>query len=180
MPVYVSMFRGINVGGGKTIKMERLRAAFEALSFFRVRTYAQSGNVVFKTTQGSPAALPKKIQERILRDFGFPVPVILKTTEEMERVVAANPFAEEKSIEQSKLHVTFLSHALPRTVVTALEGLAAGKERFCILNQEVYLSCPNGYGRTKLSNTNIEKKLSVVATTRNWKTVKALLEMTQS
>ena len=179
MPAYVSMLRGINVGG-KTIKMERLRAAFEALSFFRVRTYAQSGNVVFETTQGSPAALPKKIQERILRDFGFPVPVILKTTEEMERVVAADPFAEEKSIEQSKLHVTFLSHALPRTAVTALEGLAAGKERFCILNQEVYLYCPNGYGRTKLSNTNIEKKLSVVATTRNWKTVKALLEMTQS
>ena len=75
MPAYVSMLRGINVGG-KTIKMERLRAAFEALSFLRVRTYAQSGNVVFETTQGSPAALPKKIQERILRDFGFPVPVI--------------------------------------------------------------------------------------------------------
>ena len=179
MPAYVSMLRGINVGG-KTIKMERLRAAFEALSFFRVRTYAQSGNVVFETTQGSPAALSKRIQERILRDFGFPVPVILKTTEEMERVVAGNPFAEEKSIERSKLHVTFLSHALPRTAVTALKGLAAGKERFCILNQEVYLYCPNGYGRTKLSNTNIEKKLSVVATTRNWKTVRALLEMTQS
>ena len=179
MPAYVSMLRGINVGG-KTIKMERLRAAFEALSFSRVRSYVQSGNIVFETTQGSPAALSKRIQERILRDFGFPVPVILKTTEEMERVVAANPFAEEKSIEQSKLHVTFLSHALPRTAVTALEGLAAGKERFCILNQEVYLYCPNGYGRTKLSNTNIEKKLSVVATTRNWKTAKALLEMTQS
>src|SRR5215472_1516474 len=115
MPAYVSMLRGINVGGGKTIKIERLRAAFEALSFFRVRTYAQSGNVVFETTQGSPAALSKRIQERILRDFGFPVPVILKTTEEMERVVAANPFVEEKSIQQSKLHVTFLSHALPRT-----------------------------------------------------------------
>ena len=111
MPAYVSMLRGINVRG-KTIKMERLRAAFEALSFFRVRTYAQSGNVVFETTQGSPAALSKRIQERILRDFGFPVLVILKTTEEMERVVAGNPFAEEKSIEQSKLHVTFLSHAL--------------------------------------------------------------------
>ena len=173
------MLRGINVRG-KTIKMERLRAAFEALSFFRVRTYAQSGNVVFETTQGSPAALSKRIQERILRDFGFPVLVILKTTEEMERVVAGNPFAEEKSIEQSKLHVTFLSHALPWTAVTALKGLAAGKERFCILNQEVYLYCPKGYGRTKLSNTNIEKKLSVVATTRNWKTVRALLEMTQS
>src|SRR5215472_10106716 len=109
MPAYVSMLRGINVGGGKTIKMERLRAAFEALGFSRVRTYVQSGNVVFETTQGSHAALSKRIQERILRDFGFPIPVILKTTEEMERVVVADPFAQEESIDQSKLHVTFLS-----------------------------------------------------------------------
>ena len=71
MPAYVSMLRGINVGGGKTIKMERLRAAFEALSFFRVRTYAQSGNVVFKTTQGSPAALPKRFKSEFCETSAF-------------------------------------------------------------------------------------------------------------
>ena len=95
----------------------------------------------------------------------------------MEDIVATNPFVKEKSIDQSKLHVTFLSDYPSKTAANDLEGLAAAAERFRVLNQEVYLYCPNGYGKTKLSNAAIEKKLSVVATTRNWKTVNALFEM---
>ena len=80
MPIYVAMLRGINVGRGKVVKMERLRASLGKLGFGGVRTYVQSGNVVFQSEQKSAAEISKKIEAKILRDFGFAVPVILKTS----------------------------------------------------------------------------------------------------
>jgi uncharacterized protein (DUF1697 family) len=176
MPAYVAMLRGVNVAQ-KTIKMERLRAAFEELGFTCVRTYVQSGNVVFQAGRASAAVLSKRIEDRILRKFGFSVPVILKTSKEMEEIVSRNLFVKEKAIDHSKLHVTLLSKAPPGAGAENLKALAAKSERFRVSNQEVYLYCPDGYGKTKLSNSTIERKLSVVATTRNWKTLNALLEM---
>lgn len=180
MPTYVAMLRGINVGPGKIVKMERLRASFEALGFDGVRTYVQSGNVVFESEQKSSAGLSEKIEEKIQRDFGFKVPVLVKASREIEQIVSDNPLAKEKGIDHSKLHVTFLSDPPPKTAVKFLEPLATARERFRILNREIYLYCPDGYGNTKLSNNAIEKKLSVVATTRNWRTVNTLLEMCSS
>jgi uncharacterized protein (DUF1697 family) len=180
VPTYVAMLRGINVGSGKVVKMERLRASFAALGFGGVRTYVQSGNVVFESEQKSATGLSKKIEEKIQRDFGFTVPVLVKTSKEIAQTVNDNPLVKEKGIDHSKLHVTFLSDAPPKTAVKALEPLATGRERFRILNREISLYCPDGYGRTKLSNTAIEKKLSFVATTRNWRTVSTLLEMCRS
>jgi uncharacterized protein (DUF1697 family) len=180
MATYIAMLRGINVGSGKIVKMERLRASFEALGFDRVRTYVQSGNVIFESEQRSAGGLSRKIEEKIQRDFGFRVPVLVKTSKEIEQIVSDNSLVKEEGIDHSKLHVTFLSDAPPKTAVKVLEPLATGRERFRILNREIYLYCPDGYGRTKLSNNAIEKKLSVVATTRNWRTVNTLLEMCSS
>jgi uncharacterized protein (DUF1697 family) len=180
MSIYVAMLRGINVGRGKVVKMERLRASLESLGFSGVRTYVQSGNAVFESERKPAAELSKKIEAKILRDFGFAVPVILKTSKEIEQVVSDNPLVKEKGIDHSKLHVTFLSDAPPAAAAKALEPLATSHERFRVLNREVYLYCPDGYGRSKLTNTTIEKKFSVVATTRNWRTVNALLEMAKT
>jgi uncharacterized protein (DUF1697 family) len=180
MPTYVAMLRGINVGSGKIVKMERLRASFEALGLNGVRTYVQSGNVIFESEKNSATELSRKIEEKIRGDFGFAVSVLLKTAKEIGQTVSDNPLVKEKGIDHSKLHVTFLSDAPPKTAVKALEPLATGRERFRILNREIYLYCPDGYGRTKLSNNAIEKKFSVVATTRNWRTVNTLLDMCRS
>jgi uncharacterized protein (DUF1697 family) len=173
------MLRGINVAQ-KWIEMERLRTTFETLGFSGIRTYVQSGNVVFQTKQGSLAPLAKEITEQIRRDFGFDVPVLLRTLKEMENVVGCNPFLKDKAIDQAKLHVTFLADAPAVAIVSGLEPLASKSERFRVVGREVYLYCPDGYGRTKLSNNAIERKLSLVATTRNWRTVNALLEMAQA
>ena len=179
MPTYVAMLRGINVSGHKMIKMESLRASFGALKLSNVQTYVQSGNVIFECADGSVAALSEKIERRILRDFGFSVPVFLRTSKELEQTIIRNPFLTDTAIDHSKLHVTFLSDAAPKMALEALQPLAVKPEQFRVLGRQVYLYCPNGYGRTKLSNTAIEKKLSVGATTRNWKTVNTLLAMTQ-
>lgn len=176
MTTYVAILRGINVSGHKIIKMDRLRASFEEIGFTNVKTYVQSGNVIFETGE-PPAGLAAKIEKRILDDFGFDVPVLTKSSKEMMDIVKRNPFLKDKSIDQGKLHVTFLSDDPSRNALELLKPLAVGAEQVHIVGRAVYLYCPNGYGNTKLNNTAIEKKLSCRATTRNWATTNKLLEL---
>ncbi len=177
MPIYISMLRGINVGGHKKVPMAQLRAMFESLGFEQVRTYIQSGNVVFKAAKSPPLNLSRKIEGKIQDEFGFAAPVITRTSEEMGEAIRANPFLKEKGIDLSKLHVTFLSGAPGPAAVKTLESLAAEPDQFRACGREIYLYCPNGYGQTKLANNALEKVLSLSATTRNWNTVNKLYEM---
>jgi len=143
-----------------------------------VKTYVQSGNVVFKAPAQVSGKLEEKIVKKVLQQFGFSVPVMVKSAEEMSEVVKKNPFLKEKGIDSSKFHVTFLSCAPEQTALKMLDAIAAGPDRFCVSKEAIYLHCPNGYGETKLSNNVFEKVLSVSATTRNWNTVNKLHEMT--
>jgi uncharacterized protein (DUF1697 family) len=177
MPNWVALLRGINVTGHKPILMERLRGLFKSMGFDNVRTYVQSGNVVFEAASDTRDALARKIGEAIRRDFGFSIVVILRTSEELEKVVKRNPFLIEGEIDEAKLHVTFLAKPPDKTALKKLETLPTLPDRFRLIGCEIYLYCPEGYGRTKLSNSAFEKKLSVGATTRNWKTTKVLCGM---
>ena len=174
MPIYIAMLRGINVGGKKIVRMEHLRASFEALEFGRVRTYVQSGNVIFKAVRASPDDLSKTIAEKISKEFGFPIPVIVRTSDEMGRVVGGNSFLKERGLDPSKLHITFLAAPPAKDAKERIDALNAGPDQFRITGREIYLYCPGGYGRTKLSNNAVEKALSIGATTRNWTTVSTL------
>lgn len=180
MPIYIAMLRGINVSGQKIIKMERLRASFEALGFSEIKTYVQSGNVVFKTEKASTAGLAEKIAKKILNDFGFSVSVLIRTPAEPGEVLKQNPFPKQPAGNENKSYVTFLSEPVPRGAEAFLKPLAAKTERFFVSGREIYLHCPDGYGNTKFSNSAIEKKLSLEATTRNWRTVNSLFEMAQN
>jgi len=171
------MLRGINVGGQKIVNMEKLRASFEKLGFGRVRTYVQSGNVIFEASKTSSDIFSKSIEGKILSDFGFSVVLVLRSSDEMKKIANDNPFLKEKGIDHSKLHITFLSQLPAKAALGKLDSLNAVPDQFRIRDREVYLYCPNGYGHSKLSNTTFEKLLSVQATTRNWKTVKTLVEM---
>ena len=112
MPIYISMLRGINVGGHKRIKMDRLRQSFEALGFEQVQTYIQSGNVVFKAGKVSAVRIVQKNREReSSADFGFSASVISRTSDEIDKTIANNPFLNKSGIDPDKLHVMFLSEA---------------------------------------------------------------------
>ncbi len=138
MPNYIAMLRGINVSGHKIIKMEHLRASFAALGFSNVKTYVQSGNVVFESASDSAASLTKRIEERIMRDFGFSVPVFLKTSKELEKIIQRNPFLKAPALDRSKLHVTFLSDDPPENALEQLRPLARTPEQFRIMGREIH------------------------------------------
>lgn len=177
MPVYISMLRGVNVGSHNRIKMERFRESCKALGFERIQTYIQSGNAVFRAERQSPLAVSQRIEERILADFGLSVPVLTRTSADMNKTIQGNPFLNKRGIDLTKLHVTFLSHVPAKAGLEKMAAVAPGPDAFHHCGEAIYLHCPNGYGETKLSNTFFEKTLSVSATTRNWKTVNKLYEM---
>jgi uncharacterized protein (DUF1697 family) len=178
MTVFISLLRGINVGGHKRIGMADLVQLCKTLGFDNVRTYLQSGNVLFESPDQDPGRLSDMISENISAKFGFSVNVIIRTSDELRRIILANPFAKE-GLDSGKYHVTFLSDIPSEAFQGSRMKGKDGLDRYVIIEREVYLFCPNGYGRTKLSNTFFEKKPGVFATTRNWKTVNTLAEMAE-
>src|ERR1700727_2889961 len=103
MPTYIAMLRGINVGAHNRVKMNALRGSFESLGFKKVQTYIQSGNVVFQATKTSPSVLRKKIEEKLTADCGFSALGILRSQEDFEKAIAANPFVKKPNIDPEKL-----------------------------------------------------------------------------
>ncbi len=179
MPIYVSMLRGINVGGNKRMKMERLRESFEALGFEQVKTFIQSGNVIYKAAKTSTTALSNRIEKKLLEDFGFPVFVVSRTVDEMIAAIENNPFATAPGIDQEKLHVMFLSESPTATALSKLATLTVSPDQSTCVGKEIYLYLPNGAGESKLMKSPIDRVLSVVTTTRNWRTVNSLRQMCQ-
>jgi len=178
VPTYIALLRGVNVGAHNRMKMDQLRQSLEGLGFVEVRTYIQSGNVVFKNARHSPSDLSQRIEQRIFRDFGLSVPVISRTAEELGKAIQNNPFLRERGIDLSKLHVTFLSEAPAQSSLKKLDTLAAGRDQFRYCGKEIYLYCPDGLARTKLFGNASDRALAVSATTtRNWKTVNTLYAM---
>jgi len=178
MKTYISMLRAINVVGKRMIKMPELVRLYDNLMLKDVRTYIQSGNVIFKTDDGnSSEVLSMKIEQAILEKFGFDVAVILRTPEEIAAAIGNNPFRNPDGSVKENIYVTFLENEPLSELSTAINITAYLPDRFIIKGKEIYIDCAGGYGTTKLSNNFFENKLKVRATTRNWKTVKVLSEM---
>ena len=160
--------------------MTDLQRAVEEMGFGNVSTYLQSGNVIFNCRHAQTEKLAMHIQEKLSETFGFTINVVIRTQEELEKIIATNPLVDSADVARDKLYVTFLADVPDKTVASELEITPGADEKFAIVSSEVYLYCPNGYARTKLNNAAFEKKLRTVATTRNWKTINKLLSVSNS
>jgi uncharacterized protein (DUF1697 family) len=176
--IFLSLLRGINVGGRK-VPMADLRLLYAELGFKNITTYIQSGNVISESKTAG-FALEKKIEKKLKGKFGFDVSVITRTKEELNAIIKNNPFIKEKNIALEKLYVIFLNEIPDPVLKKNLIESDLGPERFVIIDKTIYLYCPVGYGEAKLNNNFFEKKLKVIATTRNWKTTNILLDMMKS
>jgi uncharacterized protein (DUF1697 family) len=177
MPTYIALLRGINVGGKNPIKMADLVSAFAALGYKSIETYVQSGNVVFDCEEKDPATIVVKIEAKLLRSFGTEIQALVRTAPGFAKMPGKNPFLDKPAGVFETLYVTFLSTSMEKRIAESADLPKGKDEEFRIVGGEVFLYLPNGYGRTKLNNTLFEKKLGCVATTRNWKTVMALVNL---
>lgn len=178
MSKYISLLRGINVGGRRKILMVDLKEVYKQLGFSNVQTYIQSGNVWFETKSNEkPENIATQIAKSIKEKYDFEVPAILRSTEEMSKILDDNPFLKEENVDIKKLHVTFLADMSNESELEAIKTFNYEPDRFEIIGKEVFIYCEDKYHKSKLSNTFFEKKLKVTTTTRNWKTVGKLVEL---
>ena len=177
MQTHLALLRGINVSGKKLIKMEDLRNPMEQSGFENVKTYIQSGNVIFDSKETSKEKLAQKIKELILGQYGFDVGIVMLDEKMLEKAITENPFISESNVDVKQLYVAFLSEK-PSDENQGRMKQANIDNDIAILSDEVmYLKYDSNAGKSKLSTNLIENKLKVTATSRNWNTTLKLLDL---
>ena len=179
MTSYVSLFRGINVGGHQTVRMEALKELHTSLDLRDVQTYIQSGNVVFASDGADVTQIQKEIEDGFAQKFGFQVKVMVRTAGEFNVLIENNPFQNQPMKESKWVVAMFLASHPNSTAREDIQKTYTGPEELHIMGQEVYIYYPEGIGRSKLTNTFLEKKLKTMGTARNWNTVLRLRKMMQ-
>ena len=173
---YVALLRGINVGGNNPLPMKDLTALFAKAGCDAVQTYIQSGNVVFRADRDLAASLPATLAKAIAARTQMRIPVLLRSAGELRRIAERNPFVE-RGMDPSKLHAVFLAAAPGAAAVAKLDPKRSPPDEFVVRGAEIYLHCPDGFGRSKLSNAYFDAKLDTISTVRNWRTVLKLLDL---
>lgn len=180
MPVYVSLIRGINVGGNKTIKMAMLKALYEELRLDGVKTLLNSGNVVFATKEKSRRKLTATIEDAIEREVGFRPTVVIRSAAELKTIAERNPFPKMAKADPGHLVWMALAGKPDKDAPKRLAEACSGPEETEIAGEDAYITYPNGIGRSKLTNALLEKHLCVAGTARNWNTLTKLVEMVEA
>jgi len=189
MRTYVALLRAVNVGGYGKLSMADFRNLLDGLGFKNVRTYIQSGNAVFDVPSGakapgSPARVGAAIAAGLAKLTGAPVDVILRTHEDLARVIAGNPFAVEAAADGARVHVAFLAGQAAPAADAALEAIAqkypARRDRYHLAGDHIYFHFPEGAGETKFTGKSLDRALGVPGTGRNWNTVLKLHQMSET
>jgi len=176
----IAILRGINVGGKRKILMADLKLLFDDLGFINITTYIQSGNVIFNSeSKLTDIQITEKIEKAITNKYGFSVPVIVKSAKEIEESIRENPFYQKQNPDINKLHLTLLKEQPTNENILKTESYNYEPDKFVIKGKRVFVFCNGKYHQSKLTNNFFENKLKVPATTRNWKTVLKLVELSK-
>lgn len=175
MPVWIALFRGINVGGNRILPMKDLAALLRELDCADVKTYIQSGNAVFRNAETDASKLADRIAAAIEAGFGFAPRIMLLSRKALQEAASANPYPHAQADHKS-LHLSFLAETPANPNRAALAALKSDTESYALEGQVFYLHAPDGIGRSRLAAA-VERHLGVDATARNWRTVEALLEL---
>lgn len=176
---YIALLRGINVNGQKIIKMDHLKSIFESLPVEQVRTYIQSGNVVFQSAEASTEKLRSDIESGLKQALGYEVDVVVRTKDELKLTIERNPFGDGASAEEGKVYVSFLAKEPSAEAAVVLASFQSDVDEYRLAGHDVHIRCRGQYGKSLFSNNFLEKKLGVTATTRNWQTVNKLASMAE-
>jgi len=178
MPAYIALLRAVNVSGTNRLSMAEFRRMLESLGYARVETYIQSGNAVFDANE--PAArVAKAVAAGLEKLMGGPVGVIVRTHDELARVIAANPYADHAAADGARVHVVFLSGVPAAAEIAGLAKIPPRRDRYHCSGDALYLHLPDGAGESKYTAKTLDRILGVSVTARNWNTVVKLHEMSR-
>jgi uncharacterized protein (DUF1697 family) len=181
MMTYISFLRGVNMTGHNSIKMTDLAVLYKNLGFSDAETYIQSGNVIFSgANERSPSDISQKIEQAILEKFNYTVPVMVRSVKEIKELLSSNPFINEEKFDPSKMAVIFLNEEASDIQIQKVISVNYPPDKFEIIGKEIFIYCPNGFGRTKLYTNFFEKKMGVKGTGRNWKTITTIMSISEN
>lgn len=173
---YIALLRGINVSGQKLVRMADLRQHFASCGAVNVRTYIQSGNVIFEHREPRVVTLREILERHLAEKLGYPVPTIVKSAKDFAAIAGANPYDTSLPEFGKRMYVCFFEKAPSDAAIPGIQPLVTETERFVVRGEAGYAYYADGLGRAKLSGNVMERKLGL-ATLRNWNTVTALLAM---
>lgn len=166
------------MAGHNKIQATELSSLYRKMGFKDVRTYIQSGNVIFSLDDNADVNLvASNIESAILKKFNYTIPVCIRTVSEINKVISDNPFFDEMNFDPSRLAVIFLYEMPSGEQVEKVKNVEYPPDKFKIIGKEIFIYCPNGFGKTKLYTNFFENKMKVRGTARNWKTIKNILEI---
>ncbi len=177
MTTHIALLRGINVSGHNKIKMAELKQLFIDLGFNEVTTYIQSGNVIFQSEQTTISKIEQQIVELVKKEFGHIIKVLVLTKKQLKTVFESNPFLKNKAIDIKALYAILLKDNYIAEGIKLIEPYLTNNEELKLIDNCVYINYPIGAGKSKLTINIIEKKLKTIATSRNWRTITKLVEL---
>lgn len=182
MPTYIALLRAVNVGSTGKLPMADFRKLLAELGYRKVETYIQSGNAVFDAPGPAPK-VAKAIATALEKQMGAPAGVLVRTHDELTRVIADNPFAAEAAADGAKVHAVFLSVSPARSVAAGLDRIVTQypqrRDRYDVAGDTLYLHLPEGAAETKFTAKSIDRILGGTGTARNWNTVLRLHAMSK-
>lgn len=176
---FVALLRGINVGGKNKLPMKDLVDLFTRTGCTEVRTFIQSGNIIFQAEPDDALEIPDRVTAQIAERHRLRVPVILRSVDQLRAVSSGNPFLQA-GVSEEILHVMFLANRPDPVRVASLDPNRSAPDAFSVRGQEIYLKFPHGVAETRLSNSYFDSKLATISTGRNWRTVTTLLALMES
>lgn len=177
----ICFLRSVNMAGHNKIKMSALTQLFSDEGFSDVLTYIQSGNIIF-TDPGkrNDEALSGKIEKAISKAFNLNVSAVIRSVAELEHLTSRNPYLSEKDFNPSRMGVVFLRKEPLPEAVKKMDSIDFPPDKFEISGKEIFLFCPHGFGRSKLSTNFFENKMKVTGTARNWQTIMKILDLAKN
>jgi uncharacterized protein (DUF1697 family) len=180
MQTLISFLRGVNMAGHNKIKMSGLAELYGKVGFRESETYIQSGNVIFTNEEDLPAEdITSKIEKAIQKKFKLDIAVMIRTPEEIKKIISINPFSGEENFDPAKMACLFMHETPSEGQISKIKDVHYHPDKFKIIGKEIFIYCPNGFGKTKLYTNFFEKKMGIAGTARNWKTINTILDIAE-
>ncbi len=180
MTTWVVLLRAINLGSHNKVPMPALRAALSEAGFQGVRSYVQSGNLVFRSPHRSPRRVAHAVHDLVDRQFGVDAPVVVRTPAQLTATIAANPFPDAAEDRPKLLHVSFLAEEPSPEGVQALLAEPLATDTCRVVGQDLFIDYTDGVHGSKLTPNFLSRRLGVEGTARNWRTVLAIADLCQA
>ena len=173
----VALLKGINVGGNRKVPMPKLIALVESAGLTAVKSYINSGNIVFEAAKLKPEQVCTKIEKRIEQGFGFKVEVVVRTASQWEKYSSGSPFPSAESNRPTMLHLGLSKNTLKGVLIEALTEKAINGEKIKIVGDALWVDFAKSVGNSKLTPAVFDKAAGSTVTMRNWNTVLKLNEL---